>query len=88
MYDLSKIVDWNAVKASYWGGQDNLNLKRKKQAEFLVSEDIAPSLIFAVGCYNDAAKNKLIGLGIKKEKIKVIPKCLLLIKRHDTIYYR
>lgn len=72
--DLAEIIDWNAVKASYWGGQDNLNLKRKKQAEFLISEDIAPSLIFAFGCYNDAAKNKLISIGVKKEKIKVIPK--------------
>lgn len=71
--DLAKIIDWNAVKASYWGGQDNLNIKRKKQAEFLVSEDVAPNLIFGFGCYNDTAKNKLIDLGIKEEKIKVIP---------------
>jgi len=71
--DLAEIIDWKAVKASYWGGQDNLNLKRKKQAEFLISEDITPNLIFAFGCYNDVAKKKLIGLGIKEEKIKVIP---------------
>ncbi len=71
--DLSKIIEWNAVKASYWGGQDNLNVKRKKQAEFLVSDDVEPNLIFGFGCYNDVAKNKLIGFGIKEEKIKVIP---------------
>ena len=71
--DLSEIIDWNAVRASYWGGQDNLNLKRKKQAEFLASEDIAANLIFGFGCYDDVAKNKLIELGIKEEKIKVIP---------------
>jgi ssDNA thymidine ADP-ribosyltransferase, DarT len=71
--DLPDIIDWDAVKESYWGGQDNLNLKRKKQAEFLVSEDIAPNLIFGFGCYDEDAKNKLINLGIKEEKIKVIP---------------
>lgn len=71
--DLVEIIDWNAVKASYWGGQDNLNIKRKKQAEFLVSEDIAPNLIIGFGCYNDSTKSKLNDLGIKEGKIKVIP---------------
>jgi hypothetical protein len=71
--NLPEIIDWRAVRESYWGGQDNLNLKRKKQAEFLVSNDIKPNLIFGFGCYNDDAKNKLIALGIKEEKIKVIP---------------
>ena len=71
--DLPGIVDWDAIKASYWGGQDNLILKRKKQAEFLVSDDISPNLIIGVGCYSDAAKNKLVALGINEEKIKIIP---------------
>ena len=70
---LSKIVDWNAIRASYWGGQENLNLKRKKQAEFLVSEDIPPNLIIGFGCYNNTAKDKLIDLGINEDKIKIIP---------------
>lgn len=70
---LAEIIDWNAVRASYWGGQENLNIKRKKQAEFLVSVDVAPNLIIGFGCYNDAAKNKLISFGIKEDKIKVIP---------------
>lgn len=71
--NLPVIVDWDAIKASYWGGQDNLNLKRKKQAEFLVSDDILPNLIIGFGCYNDAAKNKLIDLGINDRKIRIIP---------------
>lgn len=71
--DLAEIIDWNAVKASYWGGQDNLNIKRKKQAEFLVSEDVTPNLIIGFGCYNETAKNKLIDMGIKEDKIKIIP---------------
>ena len=71
--DLSEVIDWNAVRASYWGGQDNLNIKRKKQAEFLASEDIAANLIVGFGCYNNSARNKLVELGVKEEKIKVIP---------------
>jgi ssDNA thymidine ADP-ribosyltransferase, DarT len=71
--DLPKIVEWNAVKAPYWGGQENLNIKRKKQAEFLAAEDVSPNLIFAFGCYNITAKNRLVGFGIGEDKIKVIP---------------
>ncbi|WP_299291363.1 DUF4433 domain-containing protein [uncultured Mucilaginibacter sp.] len=71
--DLPNIIDWNAIKAPYWSGQENLNIKRKKQAEFLVSCDLPANLIVGFGCYNETAKNKLINLGILKEKIKVIP---------------
>jgi hypothetical protein len=71
--DLPKIIDWNAIKASYWGGQENLNVKRKKQAEFLAAEDVSPNLIFAFGCYNITAKNRLVAFGIPEDKIKVIP---------------
>lgn len=71
--DLPTIIDWTAVKASYWGGQENLNTKRKKQAEFLVSYDLPANFIVGFGCYNDAAKNKLVNMGIIVEKIKVIP---------------
>ena len=72
--NLPKIIDWDAVKVAYWGGQDNLNLKRKKQAEFLISEDISSDKIIGFGCYNEATKNNLIKLGIKPNHIKVIPK--------------
>jgi ssDNA thymidine ADP-ribosyltransferase, DarT len=78
-YDISKIqdlptlIDWNAVKASYWGGQDNLNLKRKKQAEFLTLNDLPPDLIIGFVCYNNIAKQALINMGIQENKIKIIP---------------
>lgn len=72
--DLVNIIDWDAVKSSYWGGSENLNVKRKKQAEFLVSGDLSPKFITAFGCYNDDAKNKLISFGIANHMIKIIPK--------------
>lgn len=71
--DLPIIVDWNAVKSSYWGGQENLNIKRKKQAEFLASEDLDSESIIGFGCYNNEAKQKLISAGIEDGKIKIIP---------------
>jgi len=71
--DLPKLVDWDAVKTAYWGGQENLDIKRKKQAEFLVSGDIPPEYIVGFGCYNETAKANLQAMGIKDGKIKVIP---------------
>jgi hypothetical protein len=71
--ELPAIIDWKAVKAAFWGGQDNLNIKRKKQAEFLVADDLPPNMLAGFGCYNEIAKKKLIEMGIKETKIKVIP---------------
>ena len=71
--DLPQIVDWHAVKERNWGGHENLNIKRKKQAEFLVKEDIPRDFIIGFVCYNDAAKQKLIAFGVNNP-IKVIPK--------------
>ncbi|MBX9784525.1 MAG: DUF4433 domain-containing protein [Chitinophagaceae bacterium] len=71
--ELEKIIDWDAIKAAYWGGQDDLNVKRKKQAEFLVFGDLAQNLIMGFVCYNDNAKNDLIDFGDREHRIKVIP---------------
>jgi hypothetical protein len=71
--ELSEIIDWDAVRAQYWSGIENLNKKRKKQAEFLVSGDIPPDHITGFGCYNEGAKSKLISMGINENKIKIIP---------------
>jgi hypothetical protein len=71
--ELSQIIDWDAVKTSYWGGHENLNIKRKKQAEFLVSGDIPPEFIVGYGCYNESSRKKLVDFGIDETLIKVIP---------------
>ena len=70
---LPQIVDWDAVRQKYWGGPENQDVKRKKQAEFLVKGDIPRDFIIGFGCYNDAAKQKLIKFGVDNP-IKVIPK--------------
>jgi hypothetical protein len=71
--DLVNIIDWEAVKSSYWGGTENLNIKRKKQAEFLISGDLLPEFIIGFGCYNEKAKAKLMSFGVVDDKIKIIP---------------
>ncbi|KAA6311196.1 hypothetical protein EZS27_037630 [termite gut metagenome] len=71
--ELPEQVNWQAITAKYWGGDDNLTLKWQKQAEFLAENDIPPHLITNFGCYNDSAKNKLTEIGVDASTIKIIP---------------
>lgn len=80
-YDASKIdkieqiIDWESVNATQWSGNNiPLDLKRKKQAEFLIKEDILPELIAGFICYDETAKVYLMSLGIDQNRIKVSPK--------------
>ena len=76
-YDSSKvdnlpiIIDENAIKAKFWN--DNLDIKRKKQAEFLVANDISSNFLTGFVCYNEIAKQRLIDMNINSEKIKIYP---------------
>lgn len=72
--NLPSIIDWKAVTAQYWAGDGiETDLKRRKQAEFLVKEDIPASFIIGFACYNVTSKSKLVSFGIDDSKIKVFP---------------
>lgn len=73
IHEINDIIDWSCIKQTYWGGQENLNIKRKKQAEFLVEGDISTDCIIGFGCYNNTAKTKLMSYGVEEKLIKVIP---------------
>lgn len=71
--ELPTHINEEAVKSKYWGGKENLMLKWQKQAEFLAEDDVSPDLIKAFLCYDEAAKERLMGMGVEKNKIKVYP---------------
>ena len=71
--DLPMIIDWNAVKAQYWSGEENLILKCKKQAEFLIAENIPADLLKGFVCYNETAQLRLLEMQIAENKIKIYP---------------
>lgn len=50
-----------------------MDLKRKKQAEFLVGSDVAPKYLADFLCYNGAAREQLLSFGIAEERVKVVP---------------
>jgi hypothetical protein len=51
--DILQIIDYKSIVSAYLGGNENLSLKRKKQAEFLISNDIPPKFIIGFGCFNE-----------------------------------
>jgi len=70
---LDNIIDWQAIRSRYWGGENNLDIKRKKQAEFLVGSDIPATFLSYFGCYNDVAKRRLLSFDIPDNIIKIVP---------------
>lgn len=70
---IYKNVDFNAVKKKYWIDENDLDLKRRKEAEFLIENDLPSSAIIGFVVYNADAKDKLVSCGTPAEIIHIIP---------------
>jgi len=68
---ILNILDWQAINAQYWGGDENLDLKRKKQAEFLIKGDLPVGVIKKFICYNQKSEAKLKSLCNSKIAIEI-----------------
>lgn len=66
---LEEILDYKAIKDPYWKDPKDLDKKRRKEAEFLVEDNIPIETILAFAVYNQKAKDKLINLGVNQERI-------------------
>lgn len=54
-------IDWHTVKLKQWNDTiDDTDRKRRKQAEFLVHQELPLSAIIAIVVYNDAAKSMVL----------------------------
>lgn len=70
---LNEKVSFKDVYAKYWNNEDDLDLKRRKEAELLVKEKLSKELICGYIVYNESAKLKLLGFGIDSRKVIVKP---------------
>lgn len=68
---INNILDKKAIKAKYWKDETDLDLKRRKEAEFLIDIDIPPTAIIGWVTYNEDAKSNLLAMGIPQNKIHV-----------------
>lgn len=77
---LPQLLDWTAIKAMNWSGDGiETDLKRRKQAEFLVRQDVSADCIYGYACYNETAKVRLLLLGIPEDMIRIFPKAYYLL---------
>lgn len=69
--NIDTILDKDAIDAKYWRDENDLDRKRRKEAEFLVLGDISQEGILGFITYNENAKNTLIKFGIDVANIHV-----------------
>ncbi len=71
---IDDIIDKKAISAKYWNDEQDLDLKRRKEAEFLIETDLPANAVLGFVVFNIKSKNKLQLIGINEEKIIVKPK--------------
>ncbi len=69
--NLDNILDWKAIKAKYWRDDNDLDLKRRKEAEFLVLGDISINAILGYLVYNQNSKDKIINCGVDAANVHI-----------------
>lgn len=69
--NINNILDWKAIKAKYWREDNDLDLKRRKEAEFLVLGDIPIETILGYIVYNQNSKDKIINCGLYAANIHI-----------------
>lgn len=69
--NIENILDMNAIKAKYWKVDDDLDLKRRKEAEFLLAADLPFEAVLGFLVYNETAKNRLLQFGAADNKIHI-----------------
>lgn len=70
--DIDKFVKYEDVYADFWN--DSPDLKRRKEAELLLRDDLPVHYIKYYLVYNEDARSKLLSLDVDETKIKVTPK--------------
>jgi hypothetical protein len=70
---IETIIDWEAVKRHYWIDENDNDVKRRREAEFLVLQDIPVSAIIGYFIYNDEAKERMLKFGIAEKQLEIRP---------------
>jgi hypothetical protein len=73
--NIDNLLDMKAIRSRYWKDENDLDLKRRKEAEFLVLSDIPETAILGYLVYNEASKKKLLNFGVDEVVIHVRSKC-------------
>lgn len=69
--EIDKIVDFRAVREKNWKDEYDTDLKRRKEAEFLILGDLPPEFIAGFVVYDESAKEKLLQWGVKENQVAI-----------------
>lgn len=69
--DIEQNIDKTAIESKFWKDENDLDKKRRKEAEFLVGNDIPQTAILGFAVYNEIAKAKLIQFGVNENIIGI-----------------
>ncbi|NJL14150.1 MAG: DUF4433 domain-containing protein [Microscillaceae bacterium] len=73
IHNIDSIIDKNAIDSKYWRDENDLDKKRRKEAEFLVLGDIAPDGILGYLTYKENAKKRIIDFGADASRVVIKP---------------
>lgn len=71
--EIETIIDRTAIGSKFWKSDSDLDLKRRKEAEFLIGEDIPTAAIVGFVVFNKNIQGELLSLGIAESKIAIKP---------------
>ena len=60
---IRRLIDWDAVNSKYWNSRRDYDIKRRKEAEFLVLGDIPLSALIRFAVFNESARERLREMG-------------------------
>lgn len=69
--DIYNLIDFEAVQSKYWSDEEDVDKKRRKEAELLLDGDLSNKFILGYICYNEDAKRVLMDIGIEENKIAI-----------------
>lgn len=70
---IDEIVKYEDVYSSQWDTETDIDLKRRKEAELLIKNDLPPQFIKGFVVYNEEAKQKLMMVGVNDNMVVVAP---------------
>ena len=70
---INEIVNYDDVYSSQWNSETDIDLKRRKEAELLVKDDLPTQFLRGFVVYNERAKQKLLDMSVAENKIVVAP---------------
>ena len=73
LVNIDRIVNFADVYSSQWNLEEDRDLKRRKEAELLIKDDLPAKYIKGYVVYNEKARQSLIEKGIIGNLIAVMP---------------